>query len=483
MSPDQAFVKRNVKEACLQKEKTCLQCGYTCKMRKTLKIHIDNKHKGIFYSCKDCNYRGSRKTSLTRHMALKHQIVRAWPCNVCSYTTVTKDEIEKHQKFVHFNKLNRKQYSCEDCDYTNHRSNNLRNHINAKHIGIYFSCHLCDFKGSQKGHVKKHMESFHEQKKWPCDQCFYKATEKGSLKIHKDAVHLKVKYSCDQCDHKAAGKGLLRQHMETRHLGFTYSCSECDFVANSKPYLYLHSSKKHKKKGRVCQMCGVEFKSKTNSHQDCKPNNFSKIKEKNHQMLKEESKNEKEKVKNRTRSGGEDDKKEKSGKQPRRKTLEENDKTCARKMKESDIVKLKLRLPDNVEIKFEPKCEIVTDIEDHALNKEKTDNVDKAGEDTIMREGTIIKEENNFSFSNVNQADPAVEGFFLEPSEVLERDEAEAGELDDNQVDELDEYDFESIRPEMFGSKEEETLAEEFDFEMIEKIIIEREQQRAKQRS
>ena len=142
-------------------------------------------------------------------------------------------------------------------------------------------------------------------------------------------------------------------------------------------------------------------------------------------MLKEESKNEKEKVKNRTRSGGEDDKKEKSGK--RRKTLEENDKTCARKMKESDIVKLKLRLPDNVEIKFEPKCEIVTDIEDHALNKEKTDNVDKAGEDTTMREGTIIKEENNFSFSNVNQADPAVGGFFLEPSEVLERDEAEAG--------------------------------------------------------
>ena len=100
-----------------------------------------------------------------------------------------------------------------------------------------------------------------------------------------------------------------------------------------------------------------------------------------------------------------------------------------------------------------------------------------------MREGTIIKEENNFSFSNVNQADPAVEGLFLEPSEVVERDEAEAGELDENQVDELDEYDFESIRPEMFGSKQEETLAEEFDFEMIEKIIIEREQQRAKQRS
>ena len=453
-------------------ELECLKCGYTCKTRKTLRFHTDNKHKGIFYPCKDCDYRGSRKTNLTRHIAIVHEMNRSWPCNMCSYAAVTKGEIDIHQKYVHYkDKLNRKQYSCEDCEYTNHRSNNLRNHINAKHMGIYFSCHLCDFKGSQKGHVSKHLESFHEQKRWPCDQCSYKATEKGSMRIHKDAVHMKIKYPCDQCDHKAAGKGLLRQHVETRHLGFTYRCSECDFVANSKPYLYLHSSKKHKKKGRICEPCGAEFKSRTNMNfHHCKPGNFLNINDDKH--LAEKLKPVKyeigtiggDKVKKKKRGGGRKGFNLKNSKLAKRlcsKMEQECDNNFFDNIKVSDIVKAKLKILDSVEIKFEPKSDIVADTEDDELSLE----TNQTGEDAI------IKEESSFTHAKMNHEDtrngePVLGDYFFETSEAVKQL--------------LDEYDFESIRPDMFWREVEKT--EEFDFDIIKKVVLEREEERGRRR-
>ena len=443
-------------------ELVCSKCGYTCKTKKTLRFHTDNKHRGIFYPCKDCDYRGSRKTNLARHVAIVHEMNRPWPCSRCSYAAVTKSEIGYHQKYVHGKeKLDKKQYSCEDCEYTNHRKNNLRNHINAKHIGIYFSCHLCDFKGSQKGHVSKHLESFHEQKKWPCDQCSYKGTEKGSIKIHKEAVHMKIKYPCDQCDHKAAGKGLLRQHVETRHLGLTYKCSECDFVANSKPYLYLHTSKKHKKKGKVCESCGAEFKrrSSMNFHH-CTPGNFLKISDDIHQAQKlEPAKGRKEEKKRRKRQKSKSEKLEQSCS----KMEEENNKKLFENMEVSDMVKIKFEIPDSITMKFEPKYDIKTEDDEVGLERENPN------------ENTLIKEENTFSFAEMNHEDirksePVIEEFFSETHKVAGRD------------DEMDEYDFEPIVPDMFERKVDFEAEEEFDFSMIEKVIVEREEERGRRR-
>ena len=469
-------------------ELACLKCGYTCKTRKTLRFHTDYKHRGIFYPCKDCDYKGSRKSNLARHVAIEHDMNRPWPCDMCSYAAVTKGEINYHQKYVHGKeKLDKKQYSCEDCEYTNHRSNNLRNHINAKHIGIYFSCHLCDFKGSQKGHVTKHLESFHEQKRWPCDQCSYKGTEKGSIRIHKASVHMKIRYPCDQCDHKAAGKGLLRQHVETRHLGLTYRCSECDFVAKSKPYLYLHSSKKHKKKGKVCESCGAEFKrrSSMNFHH-CKPGNFLKISDDHHQAqvvepikykIGLEGKEEKKRRKRGERKGS-DLKKSKSGKLERSCGIveQESNKKFFENIEMSDIVKIKFEIPDSVTIKFEPKCETAAETEEDVVNQETTRTGGNPTEQTAEYGTKIMKVNKSFSFAKINHEDtrnsePVKEDFFFETSEDIGR----GGD------DEMDDYDFESIGPDMFGTKVEfET--EEFDFSMIEKVIVEREEERGRRR-
>ena len=88
MSQIQADLVKNIEEL------ACLKCGYTCKTRKTLRFHTDNKHRGIFYPCKDCDYKGSRKTNLARHVAIVHEMNRPWPCDMCSYAAVTKGEID-----------------------------------------------------------------------------------------------------------------------------------------------------------------------------------------------------------------------------------------------------------------------------------------------------------------------------------------------------------------------------------------------------
>ena len=330
--------------------------------------------------------------------------------------------------------------------------------------------------------MKKHLESFHEQKKWPCDQCSYKATEKGSMKVHNDSVHLKIKYYCDQCDHKAAGKGLLRQHVETKHLGIAYQCSECDFIASSKPYLYLHSSKKHKKKGRVCEPCGAEFKRRTSiNFHHCKPGNFLKINNDNHQAqslqpVKYETdivggKEEKKRKRKPRRPNGSDLKKSKSGKleRPWSEIKEEGNQKFL-----ENIVKMKFKIPESIEIKFAPKCDIAADTRNDELSPKAVNTgyiIDPTGKDTIIKE-----EENSFSFVEMNHEDSrnseAVIGdFFFETSEVVER--AGDGEMDD--------YDFESIRPDMFGRKVE-LEAEKFDFEIVEKVIVEREEERGRRR-
>ena len=130
-------------------------------------------------------------------------------------------------------------------------------------------------------------------------------------------------------------------------------------------------------------------------------------------------------------------------------------------IKVSDIVKAKLKILDSVEIKFEPKSDIVADTEDDELSLE----TNQTGEDAI------IKEESSFTHDKMNHEDtrncePVIGDFFFETSEAVKQH--------------LDEYDFESIGPDMFWREVEKT--EEFDFDMIKKVVLEREEERGRRR-
>ena len=51
---------------------TCKQCEYQTFSPKTIRVHVQNKHRGIRYPCKLCEYIATVKCSLGRHMKFIH---------------------------------------------------------------------------------------------------------------------------------------------------------------------------------------------------------------------------------------------------------------------------------------------------------------------------------------------------------------------------------------------------------------------------
>ena len=68
-----------------------------------------------------------------------------------------------------------------------------RSDVSIKKGGKY-KCQQCDYENSNSGNVRKHMDSKHEGIRYPCDQCDYKATQGRHLKRHKEINHEGVRY-------------------------------------------------------------------------------------------------------------------------------------------------------------------------------------------------------------------------------------------------------------------------------------------------
>ena len=53
-------------------------------------------------------------------------------------------------------------FSCDQCDYKATQKGNLLSHIKAIHEGIKISCDQCDYKATQKGNLLSHIKAIHE---------------------------------------------------------------------------------------------------------------------------------------------------------------------------------------------------------------------------------------------------------------------------------------------------------------------------------
>ena len=136
-------------------------------------------------------------------------------------------------------------YQCQQCDYENNQSSNLKLHVEAKHEGVRYPCDQCDYKATRELSLKRHQEIKHEGVRYPCDQCKYKGVTKRDLKIHKESKHQGICYSCYACTYKAATPANLKAHVDSIHEGVRYPCDQCDYKATKKSSLKRHRKSKH----------------------------------------------------------------------------------------------------------------------------------------------------------------------------------------------------------------------------------------------
>ena len=91
----------------------------------------------------------------------------------------------------------------------------------------------------------KDNESVIEKELYYCDQCDYSATRKDKLKQHVDAKHIGLRYPCDMCPYEATRSDKLKAHKEAKHFGLRYPCDYCAYTATRPDMLRKHCKAKH----------------------------------------------------------------------------------------------------------------------------------------------------------------------------------------------------------------------------------------------
>ena len=194
------------------------------------------------YKCDVCDFSTSKSGYLKEHKEAKHMGIRYF-CDLCDYTATYASSLKKHKESKHEGI----RFQCDQCDYAATQATNLKKHKEYKHKNIKYPCDLCDFGASSASHLKYHKESKHEGIRYHCDKCSFSATKASNLRSHKESEHEGIRYPCSQCDYSAKTSKYLKKHKETRHGEKKYQCDQCDYTAAVSSYLKRHKEVKHER--------------------------------------------------------------------------------------------------------------------------------------------------------------------------------------------------------------------------------------------
>ena len=150
-----------------------LECGQ-CPFKV---IHIDSKsshemnnhrwkyHKGFF--CEYCAYGTHIKQHFTDHVNAVHYKKKTHTCDECGYVTGYYSNLLHHKKKHEGYKSKRKrrapsEWICDQCGCKFYQRNQLREHIDAKHMGKKpYQCKLSDFAAGFRTNLYAHMRKTH----------------------------------------------------------------------------------------------------------------------------------------------------------------------------------------------------------------------------------------------------------------------------------------------------------------------------------
>ena len=105
--------------------------------------------------CSQCDKGFTSRQNLSKHKGRSHG--PKLPCNLCTFKTTRKDELENHKAALHFGL----RFECDLCTFETIRKDKLDNHKAAQHFGVRFECEPCGKSYDMKEKLGQHMRRTH----------------------------------------------------------------------------------------------------------------------------------------------------------------------------------------------------------------------------------------------------------------------------------------------------------------------------------
>ncbi|KAM4581551.1 zinc finger protein ZFAT isoform 2-T2 [Odontesthes bonariensis] len=244
----------------------CQYCGKLFWYKVHFNVHVRTHTKEHLHYCSKCSYSSITKSSLKRHQIQKHSGLLL-PCSSpsCKYSTPDKYKLQAHMRTHH------EQGSSATCPVC-HRSypeHKLKNHIKSSHpdklpvrgkglmVQRAEKCPYCDsYFLKNSSDFQQHIWAHQGLKPYVCSVCDYTSRSRSNLKTHMNRHNIERHHLCDLCGKKFKSKLTLKSHrLSHTDEGKRFQCSECDFSSVFKPSLLRHMEQHAKFKPFRCAHC------------------------------------------------------------------------------------------------------------------------------------------------------------------------------------------------------------------------------------
>ena len=171
-------------------------CDKVFKTPVALKSHLDI-HAGVKnYVCAECGFAFRSKQEMKGHVLRKHSNVKkSIPCELCGKIFRHMSNLKSHLN-IHKAQSER-QHRCNECNLTFKSEMTLRTHMTLHDPSRPFKCSKCPLRYKNKDAWVSH-ESSHDNPQYSCELCDVSYTRKDNLKRHMKDKHIKLNLTADK---------------------------------------------------------------------------------------------------------------------------------------------------------------------------------------------------------------------------------------------------------------------------------------------
>ncbi|KAL0853064.1 hypothetical protein ABMA27_012839 [Loxostege sticticalis] len=196
----------------------CDQCGAVFASDIRLKAHVSSHEVGS-YPCEKCGKVFTKCAYKQLHLQTVHLKAKRNKCTICDETFRDYYQKQKHLLAVHGEK--QKEYKCNFCSRSFVTSSNLRSHERRNHIKSQtYTCDVCDYTSFSKDSLTRHLICHTDEKNFKCQVCKKTYARKKTLTEHMRIHNNDRRFPCQYCDRAFIQKCSLKGHMKTHHKKF-----------------------------------------------------------------------------------------------------------------------------------------------------------------------------------------------------------------------------------------------------------------------